>query len=70
MEWRCIAHFVGVLIFVAGLVVVIRTGNLSVVIPGAILVLLATLTYAVYSLPTTEKANDDAEPADHIDTRH
>jgi hypothetical protein len=47
LAWpQCIAHFVGVLILVAGLMVFIRTGSSVVVIPGAILVLLATLTYA------------------------
>jgi hypothetical protein len=56
LAWpQCIAHFVGVLIFAAGLVVVIRTGNPSVVIPGAILVLLATLTYAVLFLTSNRE---------------
>jgi hypothetical protein len=51
LAWpQCIAHFVGVLIFVAGLVVFMRTGSTAVVIPGAILVLLATLTYAALFL--------------------
>jgi hypothetical protein len=46
LAWpQYIAHFVGLLIFIPGFVLVILTGNPTVVIPGAILILLATLTY-------------------------
>jgi hypothetical protein len=46
LAWpQCGAHFVGVLIFVPGLVVVTLTGSPIVLIPGAILIFLATLTY-------------------------
>jgi|tagenome__1003787_1003787.scaffolds.fasta_scaffold20530456_2 hypothetical protein len=41
-----IGHFVGVLIFVPGLVVVTQTGSPVVLIPGAVLVLLALLSFA------------------------
>jgi hypothetical protein len=39
------AHFLGVLIFVPGLVVVTLTGSPLVLIPGAVLIFLAVLTY-------------------------
>ena len=41
-----VAHFVGVLIFVPGLIVVTLTGSPAVLIPGAVLVLLALLAFA------------------------
>jgi hypothetical protein len=46
LAWpQCIAHFVGVLVFIPGLVIVGQTGNPLVVIAGASIVILATLTY-------------------------
>jgi hypothetical protein len=46
LAWpQCIAHFLGVLIFVPGIVIVTVTGNQAVVIIGSVLVMLATLTF-------------------------
>lgn len=46
LAWpQCIAHFIGVLIFVPGIVVVTLTGNQLIVIVGSIMVILATLTF-------------------------
>ena len=46
LAWpQCIAHFVGVLVFIPGLVVVIQTGNPAGAIAGATIVMLATLTF-------------------------
>ena len=48
LAWpQLFAHFVGLLIMIPGLVVVIQTGNPAFVIAGAIVVLLATLLFAV-----------------------
>jgi hypothetical protein len=46
LAWpQLIGYFLGVLIFVPGLVVEINTGSPAVLIPGAILILLSTLTF-------------------------
>jgi hypothetical protein len=46
LAWpQLIGYFVGVLIFVPGLVVEINTGSPAILIPGAILILLSTLTF-------------------------
>lgn len=46
LAWpQCIAHFLGVLIFVPGILIVDQTRNPAVVITGGILVMLATLTF-------------------------
>jgi len=46
LRWpHYLAHFAGVLIFVPGLVVVTLTGSPFVLIPGAILVLMALLIF-------------------------
>ena len=46
LAWpQCITHFVGVLIFVPGILIVTLTGNETPVIVGGILVTLAALTF-------------------------
>jgi hypothetical protein len=46
LAWpQCIAHFVGVLVFIPGLVVAIQTGNPAGAIVGATIVMLAALTF-------------------------
>lgn len=46
LAWpQCVAHFVGVLIFVPGIVVVTLTNNQLIVIVGSAVVMLATLTF-------------------------
>ena len=57
LAWpQCIAHFVGVAIFVPGLLVVGMTGNPLVVIVGASVVLLSTLTFG-YLFITADKSS-------------
>jgi hypothetical protein len=57
LAWpQCIAHFAGVLIFIAGIVVVTLTNNQLIVIVGAIVVLLATLTFGFVFL-SADKSN-------------
>jgi hypothetical protein len=46
-------HFLGVLIFVPGILIVTLTGNEVVVVIGSVLVMLATLTFAFVFLTTT-----------------
>ena len=56
LAWpQCIAHFVGVAIFIPGLLVVGMTGNPLVVIVGASVVLLSTATFA-YLFITGDKS--------------
>ncbi|HEX4158717.1 MAG TPA: hypothetical protein VHY79_09585 [Rhizomicrobium sp.] len=46
LAWpQCAAHFLGVLIFVPGIVIVTRTGNPACAIAGGVLVMLATLAF-------------------------
>ena len=46
LAWpQCVAHFVGVLVFIPGLVIAIQTGNPAGAIAGATIVMLATLTF-------------------------
>ncbi|HEV2551031.1 MAG TPA: hypothetical protein VGU20_27215 [Stellaceae bacterium] len=57
LAWpQCIAHFVGVLIFVPGIVVVTLTGNQLIVIVGSIMVVLAALTFG-FVFFTADKSN-------------
>jgi hypothetical protein len=57
LAWpQCITHFLGVLIFVPGIVVVTQTGNQAGVITGGILIMLATLTFGFVFL-TARKSN-------------
>jgi hypothetical protein len=57
LAWpQCVAHFIGVLIFVPGVMIVIRTGNPAVVVAGATVVMLATLTF-VFVFFTANKSN-------------
>ena len=47
LAWpQCIAHFIGVLIFVPGIAIVTLTGNQFTVITGSTVIMLATLTFA------------------------
>jgi hypothetical protein len=47
LAWpQCIAHFVGVLIFVPGIVAITLASNQIVVIVGSVIVTLAALTFA------------------------
>jgi hypothetical protein len=47
LAWpQCIAHFVGVLIFVPGIVAITLVSNQIVVIVGSVIVTLAALTFA------------------------
>ena len=58
LAWpQCIMHFLGVLIFVPGILIVTLTGNEVVVIIGSVLVMLATLTFAFIFLTTTKSAS-------------
>lgn len=51
LAWpQCIAHFLGVLIFIPGIVIVIETTNPLGAIVGGVLVMLATLTFVVIFL--------------------
>jgi hypothetical protein len=57
LAWpQCIMHFLGVLIFVPGILIVTLTGNQAAVITGGILVMLATLTFGFVFL-TTRRSN-------------
>ena len=59
LAWpQCIAHFVGVLIFVLGIAIVTQTRNQLVVIAGSIVVTLATLTFGFifFTAATSEPA--------------
>lgn len=48
LAWpQCIAHFIGVLIFVPGIAIVTLTGNQFTVIIGSTVIMLATLTFAL-----------------------
>lgn len=53
---QCIAHFVGALIFVPGLLLVDLTGNPLVVSTGAAVLVLATLTFG-FVFFTADKSN-------------
>ena len=53
---QCIMHFLGVLIFVPGILIFTLTGNEAAVITGGILVMLATLTFTFVFL-TARKSN-------------
>ena len=56
LAWpQCILHFAGVLTFVPGLFLVIRTGNPTVVIIGATIVMLATLVFG-FNFFTADKS--------------
>ena len=57
LAWpQCIAHFVGVLIFILGIVAVTLTSNQVIVIVGAIVVLLATLAFG-FVFFSSDKSN-------------
>jgi hypothetical protein len=57
LAWpQCIAHFLGVLIFVPGIVIVTQTGNHAAVIVGGILVTLAALTFGFVFLSTDKSS--------------
>jgi hypothetical protein len=56
LAWpQCIAHFLGVLIFIPGIVIVTNTANPVGAIVGSIIVLLATLTFGFIFL-TADKS--------------
>lgn len=51
LAWpQLIGHFLGVLIFVPGLVFEVSTGSAAVLIPGAILIMLSTLAFLLIFL--------------------
>jgi len=57
LAWpQCITHFVGVLIFVPGILIDTLTGNKLAVIAGTVVVILATLAYGFVFL-TANKSN-------------
>src|SRR5215472_10037629 len=57
LAWpQCITHFVGVLIFVPGILIVTLMGNETPVIAGGILVMLAALTFG-FVFFTARKSN-------------
>jgi hypothetical protein len=57
LAWpQCAAHFLGVLIFVPGIVIVVRTDNPAAAIAGGILVMLATLAFVLIFLTADKKA--------------
>jgi hypothetical protein len=61
LAWpQCIAHFLGVLIFVPGIVIVTVTGNQAVVIIGSVLVMLATLTFGFVFLTASPVQGTEA----------
>ena len=57
LAWpQCVMHFLGVLIFVPGILIVTLTGNQAAVITGSVLLMLATLTFGFLFL-TASKSN-------------
>jgi hypothetical protein len=57
LAWpQYIMHFLGVLIFVPGILIVTRTGNQGVVIAGSVVVLLATITFAFVFFTTAKSS--------------